>query len=179
MRLVRLTLIFAAAMALAILLLPATASADGITWTLNDVTLNDGGTVTGSFNYDDGTNTYSAINISSTSGSLLNGTAYMTLTPAFFSGSTLLGAGPATIPGGNFAGLTFLELMFLNPLNNAGGTDSVQVFEIYCANSNCSTQTERQGAAGTVVGAIATPEPSSLLLLVGGFLAITLLRRLI
>ena len=167
-----------ASLAVTALLLPSLASADGITWTLEGVTLNDTGTVTGTFNYNATTNSYSAIDISSTSGSALNGTLYSTLTPAFFSTSTLLGVGPATIPGGNYAGLTFLELFFTNLLTNSGGTDPVYAVEIYCANSNCTSQTERVSTGGTVIGTVPTSEPASLLLLASGLLALTLFRRL-
>lgn len=178
MRSVRFILISAAVLAL-LLLLPTFASADGIAWTFNNVTLSDGGTVTGPFDYNAVTNTYSAINLSSTFGTLLNGTSYSTLSPVFFYGSTLLGVGPASIPGGNFAGLTFMELFFTNPLTNTGGTDPVQAFEIFCGpSSTCTDPTVRSSTSGYVTSVpISTPEPASFLLLAGGLLAIALFRR--
>jgi hypothetical protein len=175
MRFARLFLI--AIFAVAALLLPSLASADGITWTLEDVALNDGGFVTGAFNYNATTNSFSAIDLTSTSGSLLNGMNYTTLTPPFFSTSTLLGVGPATIPSGGYTGLTFLELFFTNPLTNSGGTDSVYAVETFCANSNCSTYTKRTSTSGYVTtNPAAAPEPASLLLLVSGLLALFLSR---
>lgn len=160
-----------ASIAVAALLLPSLASADGITWTLEDVALNDGGSVTGSLNYNATTNSYSAIDITSSPGSLLGGTTYTTLTPPFFSTSTLLGVGPSTIPGGNYTDLTFLELFFTNPLTNSGGTDPVYAVETYCSNSNCSTYTERTSTSGfATTSPAATPEPATLALLLCGLL---------
>jgi len=164
--------------AVAALFSPSLASADGITWTLNNVNLNDGAILIGAFNYDAATNTYSAIDLASSSGTL-NGMTYTTLTPEFFSTTTLLGVGPTTIPGGNFAGLSFLQLFFTNPLTNSGGTDPVYTVETYCANANCSSQTQRVSIiGGTVTGSVATPEPASLLILACGLLAVFILRRL-
>ena len=40
-----------------------------VVWTLNGVTFDDGGTASGSFTYDAGTDTYSAISMSTTAGS--------------------------------------------------------------------------------------------------------------
>jgi len=175
MRLFRLFLI--ASLAVAALLLPSLASADGITWTLSSLPLSDGGSLSGTFNYDASSNTYSAIDLTSTAGSLLGGTLYTTLTPPFFSNTTFLGLGPATIPG-SFANLTFLELYFNNSLTNAGGTDPAYAIEIFCANSTCSNYVERCSPTGTVIGRpVSTPEPSTLFLLASAFLALFLLGR--
>ena len=51
-------------------------SAHAATWNLVDVTFDDGGTATGSFDYDAATNTYSNIDIMTTAGSVLPGTSY-------------------------------------------------------------------------------------------------------
>ncbi len=114
-------LFIVAAFVLAALLLPSLASADGITWNISGVNFFiDGGTVTGSFNYNATTNTYSAVNVTSTAGLFLGGTTYSTLTDAILSGSTVLGLGQNPFYDGNLAGQSVLELFFNDPLTNAG-----------------------------------------------------------
>ena len=133
--------------------------------------------VTGSFNYNATTNNYSAINVSSTLGTLFSGSAYTTLSNSFFTGSTLLGLGPNPTNTSNFTGENFLELFFTNPLTNAGGTDSVYAVEIVCTNSTCTFPTVRYGLSGSVTtNSVATPEPTSLLLLAAGLLTLFTLR---
>jgi len=171
-------LILISAFALAALLLPSLAAADGITWTLQNVSLNDGGMVTGTFNYNATTNSYSALNVSTTLGTFLPGFTYNSLSNAFFSGSTLLGLGPNPINTSNFTGENFLELFFTNPLTNAGGTDSVYAVELLCTNSNCSSSSMRFALSGTVTTKpVATPEPATLLLLAAGLLTLLTFRR--
>lgn len=149
-----------------ILALPTIASADPVTWTLQNVTLSDGGTASGSFVYDADANAYSGLNVTTSLGTLLPGTAYTGLTNAIFFGSTLLGAGPNV--AGDFTGDTFLELFFLNPLSDAGGMDSVFAVEIACSNATCGNPTTRMGSGTINAAVVPAPEPGTLLLLVVG-----------
>ena len=170
-------LLLLALMTAAALLLPAVASADGVTWTLEGVTFNDGGGVSGSFNFNQNTTAYSAIDLVSTSGSILGGNTYTTQSSAFFSTATLLGVGPAQVIAGDYSNLTFLELFFTNPLTNDGGTDPVYAVEIFCADATCSDQMKRDTSEGYVTTApVAAPEPASLLLLLSGLFALLLFR---
>lgn len=154
---------------LVLVFLPASTWADGITWTVNNITLNDGGMVSGSFTYDAATNLYSSPDVTSTAGSLFSGAVYTSVTDAIFSNSTVLGLGPNPTNTSNFTGETFLELMFLNPLTNAGGTDSVFAVEFICTDAACSAPIERTSLSGAVV---TTPEPSTALLLMIALLSL-------
>jgi PEP-CTERM motif len=147
---------------------PSIASADGITWTLSGVTFDDGGTASGSFVFDALTNTYSAIDIITTAGSQFGGATYTGIDPGFpsTSGQLILVTNALL---SDFTGTGVLELDF-GPLTNLGGTfPVVGTGEGTCDNAGCSSGTElRTLTAGEVTGVVATPEPSTLLLLVMG-----------
>ena len=168
--------------AAAVLLLPSLASADGITWTLNDVTFIGGGSASGSFNYDAVSNLYSAVNVATTAGAPFAGSSYNTITDAIYFNSTAIGFGPnpfLNYNGGNLTGATVIELLFLNPLTNAGGTDSVYAVEFLCNDSTCDDPATRYSTSGFVSGSsVPAPEPSSLILLASALAAFFLFRRL-
>src|ERR1700739_5028547 len=128
---------------------PSIASADGISWTLTGVTFDDGGTASGSFNYNAVTNTFSSIDITTTAGSAFGGAIYTTLSGAFpgSSTSTSLFLGRSS---GSFTGLPLLLLFFDAPLINSGGTVTAPLTtgldfgggEGSCDNADCSLSTE-------------------------------------
>jgi len=156
-----------------LLFVPSIASADGITWTLSDVTFDDGGIASGSFVYDALTNTYSSIDITTTSGSAFTGTTYNALGGLFGSSSTgmLLGA------SGDLTNTDVLLLLFGAALTNSGGTVVLlSVREGTCDNTDCSLSTlDRSITGGEVVGTVetvATPEPSALSLLIVALVAL-------
>ena len=60
---------------------------------------------------------------------LFAGAGYTSVTDAVFPNSTVLGLGPNPTNTADYTGETFLELMFLNPLTDAGGTDTVFAVE--------------------------------------------------
>lgn len=178
---------------------PSIASADGITWTLNGVTFGDwtnfasgatigtvigtGGTASGSFVYDpnNGSNgTYSNISVSTTPwATLLVPTGYTSLTPLANSNSTGLGlqTPPCSDPSClDLTNISFLFLVFSNPLTNAGGTIPISLLpgdsgELLCLNTACDAFDTRSVASGEV-SAVATPEPAAFLLLGIGLLAL-------
>jgi hypothetical protein len=170
-----------ASLLLVLLSLPSIASADSILWTLSGVMFSDGGTASGSFDYNSATNTFSTIMITTTGGTSFGGATYSTLSGAFPGSSSSTGfiAGAA---GGDFTGTALLMLLFDNPLINTGGTvtdllttgDTNGGGEGTCDQADCSTQTQDRfitgGSASSTVG-VATPEPSALSLLVVAFAA--------
>lgn len=167
---------------------PPVASADGVTWTIEDLTLSDGASVSGSFVYDATTNTFSSIDIVTAAGTALDGSA--------FPGATYTavdpGFGPypfdvAFVPSASSSDLTngpVLELEFFTGtdenttenLTNAGGSVVTVVNELECSDSNCSTVAAQEirgsspnSPTGLVVG-VPVAEPSTLLLIGSGLL---------
>ena len=168
--------------------LSAAASAGPILWTFSGATLTDGGTITGSFDFDADTNTYSNVNVVTTPGSLLSGSVYSFVcgqdvasctgvTPN--SAEVLLLASNAT----DQTGLPALALFFTGiggvppaGLTDAGGTIDISntslsvgaAQEAPCSDAACAApgSPARFTTAGDVVG---TPEPSTWGLLAAGF----------
>jgi hypothetical protein len=93
-----------------------------VTWTVSDANFLDGGSLSGSFDYDASNNTYSNIFLSTTAGSALPGEPYV-----------------ATSGSGNDAGYVFLNdgpfqmlslsLTFDDDLTNSGGTTGFSMYE--------------------------------------------------
>jgi hypothetical protein len=161
-----------AAILLVFLCAPSIASADGITWDLVGVTLGGGGTASGSFVYDATTNTLSNVDITTSGGTAFTGATYLAANPGFGLGSYL--------------GPTFYQLVFVpNPSLSAVGTPVLVLYstpegfpnlppgseltlasgsgEYTCGNAACSVVgSEIRSLQGDIV---ATPEPSSVLLL--------------
>ena len=155
----------------------ASASAATIFWNLQGVTFNDGGTASGSFGYDDLTNTYSFINITTTVGSSFAGATYLSVDPGFSSSAALLVAVPNA--GLIDIGTPVLVFSFAPALTGAGGTanigSNVGSAEGTCANAGCTSG----AAARSITVGIATtvPEPSSLSLVPLGVLALLVVKR--
>jgi hypothetical protein len=156
---------------------PSIALADGITWNLSGVTFDDDGTASGSFVYDADTNTYSAIDVTtSTFGSRLPFT-YTSLSNVALSSDTGFLFGPNS---GDLTGASFLMWLFDAPLTNFGGIVQVSVpppvdsIEAICGDPGCSDSaaTFRSVKGGEVVAAVTTPEPSTFLLVSTGLIAL-------
>jgi hypothetical protein len=147
---------------------PSIASADGITWDLSGVTFDDGGTASGSFVYDAAANTYSSINIITTSGTTLAGATYTSLSLLASSSDTgfLFGAS-----SGDLTSTSVLFFLFDASLTNSGGIVQVSLLppndsiEAFCTNSDCSAFSSRSVTGGELVGTVVTPEPAAILLL--------------
>jgi IPTL-CTERM motif len=149
--------------------LPASALAVPLLWTLNGVTLSDGGTASGSFVYDATANTNSAVNIKTTSGSSVTGSTYtfvcsspcdggLAFSPTYLVALTVSGSG-------NLTGLPVLELRFNTSLTNAGGTVTLNTisFEDRCSDSNCIATTTpfRSITAGSITAGPLAPAVSA------------------
>jgi hypothetical protein len=156
---------------------PSIASADGITWDLSGVTFDDGGTASGSFFYDAVANKFDPISVKTTSGSVLTGATYTSL--SFLGGSSdtglLLG-----VSGGDATNTSLLFLLFDATLTNSGGVIKLSIMppdnnsvEGFCHDPLCSDFTMRSVTGGELVSeAVKTPEPASISLLGMGFIAL-------
>lgn len=156
------------------------ANAMPITWNLQGVTFNDGGTASGSFVYDADTSMYSSINIQTT------GSLAFTYTTADLVAQAPFGFSVAT---SSFVGGGLLELLTVSDLTNAGGLIAIgqrgpffTPFETtYAVNllgggvlPNFNTPPFREITAGFVTS---VPEPTTLSLLGLGFFGIYFMRR--
>ena len=166
--------------ALALILLPllvASASATPLVWTLTGVTFTDGGTASGSFMYDPATNTYSNVNITTTTGSVRTGATYHFVSgpPNPPSGNFIL---QLTVGSGNLSGTPAFALVFTGlGLTNSGGTVSVlSGLEAFCNDAVCSgpAAPSRTTTAGSVVGS-ATPTSGAPALSTWGTAALAIL----
>jgi hypothetical protein len=171
---------------------PSIASADGLTWTLMNVTFGDwttdsgatigtGGSASGTFSYDatlSPLGTYGPISVSTTPWATTLSSPYTTLTTLANSNSTGLGlCSPPTCGTASFTNTSLLFLVFNDPLTNAGGTSLISTIpgdsmELFCLNSACDSFDTRSVTGGNVFAAVATPEPSTLLLFGSGLLAL-------
>jgi len=159
----------------------AGACASPIVWTLQGVTFADGGSATGSFDYDATADVYSTIDVITTSGSTLTGSTYAVLDPAQipFDGPTQLAL--VTSNAADLSGTPTISFFWASGLTNTGGTigfsGSLTSAEGMCTNATCSTVNQSPASyriitGGSVTtGAAVAPEPASFML-VGGALGI-------
>jgi hypothetical protein len=128
-----------------------------LTWTLNGAVFDDGGSASGSFVYDSPTNTYSAINISTTSGSAFGGASYHDPHPA---GGSSNSGNLSTVPDASAGGLTGLPTLLLgyaSGLTNVGGTVMLGggSAESTCSNASCSAASiKRMLIAGSLTASL-------------------------
>jgi len=145
--------------AVVLLWVVAAAQAVPVQWSVNGLVRDDGGTVSGSFVYDADTDTYSAVNVTTTGGtSPLPGETYTGFDP---SGSDASGLVLQRSQGaGDLTGQNQLLFAFLAPLTNVGG--SVTPFlaeEVSCTSADCSTSINAQSLNGSITGALAPSAP--------------------
>ncbi len=171
------TLRLAALLTAALLALPAQAAP--LVWTFDNAVFEDGGVATGSFVYDADTGTFSAVNVTTTAGTLAPGAVY---TSALFGDAT--GAGFVT-GGGDLTGTPLLGLAFLPALANDGDFVALidiffppaSSFEAVCDDAGCSGATfSRQFVDGALV-ASPVPLPAAAWLFGAALGALPLLRR--
>jgi hypothetical protein len=103
------------------LLVSLTANAAPVTWTVNSLMFDDGGTGSGTFSYDADTNTYSNIDILTTAGTASTGAPYMSVIDFAPNDADYL-----TVMVVPLAGTHSLELSFAASLTNAGGIIAIE-----------------------------------------------------
>jgi hypothetical protein len=130
---------------------PLCASADAVTWELEGITLTTGA-VTGSFDYNADTNTYSDISLFTGDGK--------TYTVDLVSNASALFSDSGAV---NLTGTRLLTMEFVSPLTDAGGTIDITIAEEEtCDNATCSIETSGPfTASGEIVAETsAVPEPA-------------------
>ena len=154
-----------------------------VLWTLTGVAFNDGGTASGSFIFDATTNTYSSVNITTTTGSTRTGAAYSVTNTSISSSTAAL---YVTSAAANQTGLPALFLPFTSALTNAGGSVNIRLgqsasfdgSESNCGDAACSGPAvpERLMTSGSVTGAVVTASIPTLsewgMILLSGLLAL-------
>jgi hypothetical protein len=156
------------------------------TWTLFGVMFDDGGTASGSFTFDPDTNTYSAVNVTTTSGASRTGATFAFVCTAPCTGIAPPGPGAVlmltTSSAGDQTGLPGMSMRFQSPLSNVPdkGVAIDTGLEATCSDAGCSNPVDpvRRIIAGHVVtvdltgGAIPTLSEWGTILLVLSLLAV-------
>jgi hypothetical protein len=114
-----------------------TCSAAPVSWTINSLIFDDGGTASGTFTYDADADTYTNIDIVTTVGSAFDGASYDALNPFAPNAPDFMVA--FIFPVG---GAPALALGFAAPLTNAGGTIAIN----FATESICDDACENPAA---------------------------------
>jgi hypothetical protein len=154
------------------------ANAAPLVWTLVDGLLDDGGAASGSFIYDADTNTFSAINLVTTGGSVLSGGTFQVLLDGDATAA-------AFVPDGALTSAPLLQLVFDTPLTNDGTVvllanpffPAGSSFEATCEDGQClSAVFGRSFVDGALVSS-PVPVPAAAWLLGGALGVLPLVRR--
>jgi hypothetical protein len=160
-----------------LLLLTASLQAAPVTWNIDSLLFNDGGSGYGSFTYDADTYAYSDLHIVTTQGGVLNGAVYEDLNPSgISSGPSALFLVESIEP--DMTGVPGMQFIFATGLTNAGGTISITEpsFETFCGDLNCFTTAEPRRSL--VAGQISSvPVPAAVWLFGSALVGLGWLRR--
>ena len=176
------------ALALGIAAAAPHAQAAPLQWSLSDVGFLDGGTASGSFDFDANTTTYSDIDITTTTGTDFAGAAYTALAP-----------GPTYVPSdevvffvtttqADLSGTPLLGFLLPEPLTDLGGAIPLasSVEEYTCLDATCQTadplRTVEAGfvttlSLGEAPPGQAVPEPATFAILGAGVIGLGVARR--
>jgi hypothetical protein len=127
------------------------------------VTFGDGGSASGSFVYDASTNTYSSVNITTTTGSVRNGATYTFVCTAPCNGVTPGNQQVLNLTASSSSDLTGtpgFALFFQQGLTNLGGTLLITSGqEATCNNATCSAPGAPARFTGIAASVSAVPPP--------------------
>jgi hypothetical protein len=149
-----------------------TANAAPVTWTVDSLLFSDGGSAYGSFTYDENTNLYSDIDITTLESDGRGSANYQQLVEASGSGDNFL-----NVVGPGAGGLRGLGLFFGSSLTNTGGTVAIDAgSEDFCDDNSCwpPDQTIRAVVSGSVS---AVPIPAAAWLFGSALAGLGWLRR--
>jgi len=155
------------------------ASANPVTWTLQDWVFDDGGTASGSFVFDADTGVYSSINIITTAGSTLSGDSYGVPFPPYGGNEEIMLAVPEALA--DLTGSLVLAVTWADLLTNAGGSvyaDLMEslVAEFICLDATCfKVDSARFLVSGFITSEV--PLPAALPLFAAGLAGVASLRR--
>jgi hypothetical protein len=136
-----------------------------VEWSVDGLVRDDGGTVSGSFVYDADTNTYSAINITTTQGSSsLPGETYSGFSIPVAPSATFVlferTQRTTTSPPPDYTDQNTLAFQFAPGLTNAGGSVAPSFMsESACGDIICSVNSPTVTLSGVIVGTPVPPSP--------------------
>jgi len=163
----------AALVAAASLLMALPAGAETIQWTLQNALFDDGGTASGSFDYNTVSGAYFDIDFTTTAGSELGGTTYTAEDPA--SVPRNYGFGSITAVGATAAGDPLLDINttaatgFTTPgVVTIGAPSEFVSSEGTCFDDGCTSYNPVRSLSGSLVG-VAVPEPAIWAMMLMGF----------
>ena len=179
--------IFKAILTLIVAVFSTSSYATPVLCTIDNLNFTDGGTASGSFVYDAGTNAVSSVSIVTTPGSLFAGTSYLAAdSPAFDDTQTIFY--PVLLP--DLTGSSLLVFSYMSALSDFGGTIVIDVTSQFtntegvCQNALCTSvrRTRDFLAGGSVIGVPhivpeIVPKPGTLALFGIGLSAMGLSRR--
>ena len=174
-------LVLGSVLAGAFSLAAASSGAEVLKWTLQNAVFDDGGMATGSFDYNNLTEAYTNIDITTTAGTTIP-------TGSTFTSFDVFSAVRDYGFGANVAGETALgdPLLDINTTTNFNtpGTVSIGAMSVFissegtCATAGCTLYTPERSLSGSVVSTVvAVPEPSAWILMLTGFGGIGLITR--
>ena len=165
----------------AVLALGATQAA-AATWLFQSGALSDGGSITGQFDYDAATNTYSNVNITTTAGSRRSGASYDLVTGTL-RGSSAYALQLVDTTSTDVTGASYLGLIFASPLTDLGGTvfggtdyGTNGFYEGTCMDATCANINNVRRVTSFEVSVAPVPLPAGLPLVLTGLGALAALR---